>query len=300
MESVGENPALEILALLRPESRFPAHYPSVKTLRLDSFQTKEIDQAMEKFRPNIVIHGAAIGMELSQSSLAELIRFNVQFSINLLESFVRVGGGHFIFIGTGYAYRPLSRPLREDDAMDTLHPYGASKAAADLLVRSAAVDAGLPITVLRPFSFTGLGDDRQRLFPSLLRAAMSGYPLELTPGNQARDHVSARDVAAGIQAAMDHPPSPGIPAVYNLGSGSSCSVRQLLENIVEELGLQVDLRFGAKSVRPFEPDRLIADISKAEQDLQWRPRHTLAHAVWQLARDSFPGLKIREPREIFV
>jgi nucleoside-diphosphate-sugar epimerase len=42
---------------------------------------------------------------------------------------------------------------------------------------------------------------------------------------------------------------------------------------------------------------LVADIRRADAELGWRPRHNLAHAVWQLARESFPGLAVREPGE---
>jgi GDP-D-mannose dehydratase len=69
------------------------------------------------------------------------------------------------------------------------------------------------------------------------------------------------------------------------------------EKIVEELGLKVCLHFGAKSIAPFEPEELVADSSRAQRDLKWRPTHRLAHAVWQLARESFPQLDLQEPKE---
>jgi hypothetical protein len=42
---------------------------------------------------------------------------------------------------------------------------------------------------------------------------------------------------------------------------------------------------------------LVADIAAARRELNWAPRHNLAHAVWQLARESFPELKLRQPKE---
>jgi nucleoside-diphosphate-sugar epimerase len=42
---------------------------------------------------------------------------------------------------------------------------------------------------------------------------------------------------------------------------------------------------------------LMADIRRAELELGWKPEHNLAHAIWQLARESFPDLRLREPRE---
>lgn len=297
LEIVGNDPALEILALLRKPSRFLNTFSSVREVRADLADRKRITEVVSTFRPEILIHCAATGMEFPKTEWFDLIRFNVDFTVNLCESVAKSGGGHFIFIGTGLAYRPMPRPLREEDAFDTSHPYGASKAAGDLLIRSAAAEFGLPLTVLRPFSFTGLGDDRNRLFPSLLRAATSGKTLDLTSGQQVRDHVSAHDVARGILAAIHHPPSAASPSIYNLGSGSSVPVKKMVEQVVAELEIKISLRFGAKPVGPFEPNHLVADISKASQVLSWRPQQRLAHAVWQLARESFPQLQLREPRE---
>ena len=297
LEGVGKNADFNILALLRPESRILNPYPSVKEIRIDFSNTRAINELVSRFRPEVVVHCAASGMELPRTHSCNLIRFNVDFTIDLCESAAKAGTDHFIFIGTGLAYRPLRRSLQEDDAMDTMHPYGASKAAADLLVRSAAVEFNLPLTVLRPFSFTGLGDDRCRLFPSLLRAARNGEEFKLTSGFQIRDHISARDIAQGIFCALERPPNRTNPAIYNLGSGSKLSIKNLVEKIVEELGLKVCLHFGAKSIAPFEPEELVADSSRAQRDLKWRPTHRLAHAVWQLARESFPQLDLQEPKE---
>lgn len=296
LELVGNDPSIDILVLLRKESRMLTGWSSVEECRLDFLDRNSIAAVVEKFQPGTIIHAAATGMEFPKTEWFDLIRFNVDFTVSLCEAAARNGTSHFIFIGTGLAYKPLDRPLAEEDALETLHPYGASKAAADMLVRSAAVEFGLPLTVLRPFSFTGLGDDRNRLFPSLLRAAAEGEPLNLTEGSQVRDHVSAGDVARGILAAMRHAPAPGqSQEIYNLGGGGLKSVRELVEGVVERLGIKVDLRFGARRPGPYEPRFLVADSSKARKVLGWEPEEDLATAVWQLSKESFPVLNLKDP-----
>ena len=185
----------------------------------------------------------------------------------------------------------------ETDPLDALHPYGASKAAAEMLIRSAGNEFGVPLTIIRPFSFTGVGDNRTRLFPSLLRAAAAGVPMNLTSGRQVRDHCSARDIARGIITTLSQPPPPGKAEIYNLGSGNTTRLRDLLEGLVAELGLRVTLNFGVRPHHPVEPMFLVADTTRARRDLGWKPAHNLAHAVWQLSRASFPELKLSEPRE---
>lgn len=297
LELVGDSEELEILAMLRQESRSIKPYQAVRENRVDFKDTARISHIVADFAPHAIIHCAATGMEFPRTEWFDLVRFNVNFSVSLCEIAAASGGSHFVFVGTGMAYRPMSRGLTEEDPLDTLHPYGASKAAADMLVRSAAVEFGLPLTVLRPFSFTGLGDDRSRLFPSLLRAASTRQPLALTSGTQIRDHTSARDIARGILAASARPPAPAAPRIYNLGSGSFVPVHNLVRGIVDELGLQVELRFGAKSAGPHEPACLVADAARAQEELGWQPKQSMSHAVWELACESFPELKLPQPRE---
>ena len=298
IERVGHCPDVRVLALLRRGSKEQGTWPSVEFARVDDFNRPVVGALISRFQPTCLVHCAATGMEFPRTEWFELIRFNIDVTINLCECVASIPRCHFIYVSTGLGYRPQGRPLVEGDALDTQHPYGASKAAADLLVRSAAAEFEVPITVLRPFSFTGLGDDRSRLFATLLRAAANGQELPLSAGTQIRDHCSARDIADGIVAAMEiEPRGSNVARIFNLGSGRLDPLRALVVTIVEELDLKVQLNFGARPFGRFEPLHLVADISRAREELGWRPRHNLAHAVWQLARESFPDLSLREPKE---
>jgi nucleoside-diphosphate-sugar epimerase len=298
LELVGHRPDFQTLALLRHESRPMGSRPSVEVARVDSFDRPKVGALISQFRPTAIVHCAATGMTFPRTEWFELIRFNVDLTVNLCECAATMPGCQFVFVSTGLAYRPEGRPLQEDDTLDTLHPYGASKAAADLLVRSAAAEFAVPLTVLRPFSFTGLGDDRTRLFSQILRAAQDGGELALSAGTQVRDHCSARDVAAGIVRALETGHGDHAAArVYNLGGGRDEPLRVVIEDVLAQLGLAVPLKFGGRPLGRFEPPHLVADIHRAGRELDWRPRHNLAHAVWQLARETFPGVTVREPAE---
>ena len=290
----------QILALVRPSSSLAKELGEVNCRRIDFFDKEALTAVLTEFQPTCVVHCAASGMQSPRPAWLDVVRFNVDASLNLCESVSRVAGCQFIYIGTGLAYRDQApgRALREDDALDTQHPYGASKAAADILVRSAAAEFGVPLTVLRPFSFSGLGDASSRLFPSILRAAVAQQPLPLTAGDQVRDHCAASDIAHGIAQSIQRRPEAGQPArIFNLGSGSSEPLRPMIERVVRELGIEVSLEFGARALSPFEPRHLVADIAAAQAGLNWQPRRNFAFAVWQLARESFPSLPVQRPRE---
>lgn len=298
LELVGHRSDFRVLALHRASSKLGGDWPSVQPLAIQSLERSSLGVHIASFQPTCIVHCAATGMEFPRTQWFDLIRFNVDVPLSLCECAAAIPGCHFIFISTGLCYREQGRPLREDDPVDTQHPYGASKAAADILMRSAAAEFGVPLTVLRPFSFTGMGDDRTRLFPTLLRSALEGRSMALSAGTQIRDHCSARDIAAGIVAAAQRPPSREQSGrIFNLGSGSLQPMRPMIESLVEELKIPAILSFGERPFGRFEPLHLVADTSRAQCELGWRPQHRFAHALWQLAHESFPQLSLQEPTE---
>lgn len=286
-----------VLGLLRADSKTHGAFPNVDYCHIDFTGKESVARVVADFRPTCIVHSAASGLQFPRPQWFDLVRFNVEVSIGLCECAAATPGCHFVYISTGLGYRDQDRPLRESDPMDTLHPYGASKAAADLLVRSAAAEFNVPTTVIRPFSFTGPGDPPTRLFPALLRAAAERQAMDLSPGEQRRDHCATADIAAGVVAAVfAHPASPGEQRAFNLGSGDPITLRAMVESVASQLGLDVELNFGARAYAPHEPMHLVADITQAREVLGWRPKINLAYSVWELARATRPELKLKEPR----
>lgn len=297
LERLTQRPATRILSLLRPGSH-AVDDPRVEKARLSFHDEGRLLELLSAFQPTAVIHCAASGLQYTRGDWVSVLDFNVGATARLLRATAIVGHAHFVFISSGLVYRDQGRPLTEGDPLDAELVYGASKAAADILVRSGAAEFKIPVTVLRPFSFTGPGDHAGRLFPSILDAAAAGVPAALTSGLQWRDYLALEDVVDGILSAIDlSPGQAGAPAVFNIGSGRAERLRDLVMSVVDELDLDVRLDFGARPVSAAEPQYLIADASRAERLLKWRPRQSVARAVWALARQRQPDLKLREPSE---
>lgn len=290
-------PGTEVLALLRNNSQPPAVRGSVQCQRVEFENRKTLSRAVQAFRPTTVIHCAASGMQLPRPPWPDLVRFNVDVSLQLCEITAGVPNCHFVYVSSGLGYRDQGRPLREEDPLESQHPYGVTKAVADMLLRAAAAEFHLPITVVRPFSFSGAGDTSTRLFPALLRAAEQKRPFDLSPGDQVRDHCAVDDIAQGIALAVARREGTAPETeVFNFGSGDRCCLRKLVESVVKELRLEVRLNFGARDYVPFEPKYLVADISRARRLLHWQPRTNFAYAIWQLAQGCFPSLKVNLPK----
>jgi nucleoside-diphosphate-sugar epimerase len=283
------------ITVRNPDNLLLADLP-VRKEQVDFGDSSQIGQLVRSVRPDAIIHAAASGLRNPKPIWFEIARFNVDATLRLFEAACEMPDCHFIHISSGMVYKETGRPLSESDPLDTLHPYAASKAGADLLIRAAAVEFKRRLTVLRPFSFTGLHDAAGHLFPTLLSSACHSQPFKITSGIQIRDFCAVDDVADAVVRSLDYIPESPLE-VINLGSGAALSVRQLVENVCQELELQVALHWGAKEPHPFEPMHLVADVQRARQLLDWQATTNLAFAVWQLAQAAFPKLKTKAPKQ---
>ncbi len=252
-------------------------------------------QIFERANPDVIIHCAASGLRPPKGSWFDMMRFNVESTMRLFQMNCRFDHhSRFIYISTGLVYREQGRPLLESDPIETLHPYGASKAAGDAMLQAAAAEFNRSLTIFRPFAFTGQHDGGERLFPRILQAAESGKALPMTAGTQVRDFCSVRDIARAVLLSVDREPATLIEK-FNLGSGQSLALHDLVASVCDQLGIAPHLELGVVPMHPYEPHHSVADYTHARNELGWRPEHNVAHAVWELSRQTHPHLNLREP-----
>ena len=266
--------------------------PNVTVQAVDMTDTPALFKAVLNVQPTAIIHCAASGVRPSQLSYFDFIELNVSATLELFRASCDVEGCHFVHISTGLVYGSQERPCRESDPLNTLHPYGATKAAADCLLCAGAERLNRHLTIVRPFSFTGLHDGGDRLFPSLLRCAANGTPFRMSLGTQLRDFCAVQDVVDAIALILKTAePS---REIFNVGSGLSLPLATIVRSVVQELALDVEVNMGERPLHALEPMGLVANITRAKS-LGWTPRTNLAYAVWQLARSQYPELRINAP-----
>lgn len=290
------HPLTQVMVLMRTldESLF-ADLSNVRIHKVDLADTDGLQASVAEFRPNAIIHCAASGVRPSRIGYFDLVDLNVSATLHLFHASCEIDGCHFIQVSSGLVYGSQERPCREGDPVNTLHPYGASKAAADCLLRAGAERLGRHLTIVRPFSFTGLHDGGDRLFPSLLQAALDGRPFPMSPGTQLRDFCAVQDVVEAITLVLEEGEQPSRD-IFNIGSGLSVTLGRIVHSVARQLQLDVDIRLGERPFHPLEPMQLVADISRTTS-LGWRPRINLAYAVWQLAKAKYPELAVVEPEK---
>ncbi len=153
--------------------------------------------------------------------------------------------------------------------LEPLSPYGWAKRATFEMAGSWSRQCGIGLLWLRPFIIYGPGQAGSMLVPYAIRQAQEGQRAEFSDGLQVRDFVYVDDVVDAIARGLERPVAG--PVALNLGSRDPVRARDLLQAIADHFRAGDRFVFGARPRRSAEPDEQIADCSRAEQVLGWRP-----------------------------
>jgi UDP-glucose 4-epimerase len=275
-----------------------------------TFRRGSIRDAEAVLRTGIdaVLHFAA--KSLVGESVAHPDRYwdnNLGGTLALLEAMRVAGTRKIVFSSTASVYgEPERIPITEADPVRPKNPYGESKAAVDTALTEYARMHQIGAVSLRYFNVAGAYQDASgtwrgerhdpetHLVPAVLAAASNDEKFRLfgddypTPdGTCIRDYVHVTDLARAHLLALDATAA-GRHAIYNMGSGTGYSNRQVLDACQEVTGLDIPVQVAPR--RPGDPARLVASSEAIAADLGWRPERDLRTMVadaWtftQLAR----------------
>jgi UDP-glucose 4-epimerase len=164
-------------------------------------------------------------------------------------------------------------PMDESHPLDPNSPYGAGKAAADLLLLSYYKLYNLEISVLRPFNFYG---ERQNMeayaavIPVTIWRILNGEkPILEGDGLQSRDFTYVKDGAELAVKMMDCDKALG--KVVNIGQGDEIDIKTTISMICDKLDYPF-AKVERKPARPSDVRRLHADITLAKKMLGYSPK----------------------------
>jgi UDP-glucose 4-epimerase len=229
-----------------------------------------------------VVHLAAVTSVLrSIEQPEETYGTNVAATHALLEGARKAGVKSLAFASTNAVTGPMEAPaITEKATLKPLTPYGATKAAGEMLMSAYTAVYGVRCACLRLTNVYGLGmQAKDSIVARLMRVIRLGGTFEIYgDGTQVRDYVNAADVVAAFRLALSSEQWSG-PVV--IGSGSSLSVLEVLDAIRGVTGAQFEVRHGP--AKPGEMPAVIVDPSGAHAK-GWSPRFSLEDGlarVWE-------------------
>jgi UDP-glucose 4-epimerase len=229
-----------------------------------------------------VVHLAALTRVLDSIKDPDgVFRTNMLATHYLLEACRETGVGSFVFASTNAVVGDVGREvIREDMTLRPLTPYGATKAAAEMLLSAYSSVYGLKAAVLRFTNVYGEGMQvKDSVVARLMRAALSGGGIQIYgDGTFVRDYVYVTDVVRAIELGIALPQSDTLV----IGSGESVSMLELHTVACEVTGVAI----GKEHIeaKPGEMPAVIVDNSRAISR-GWQPEHDIASGVEATWRD---------------
>jgi len=205
-----------------------------------------ITNLFEKHKFDHVYHLAAYAAE----GLSHFIRRfnynnNLVGSVNLINESIKHKVKCFVFTSSIAVYGAGQVPMTEDTTPMPEDPYGISKYAVEMDLRSAHEMFGLNYVIFRPHNvygeFQNIGDRYRNVIGIFMNQLMQGKPLTVFgDGNQTRAFSYIDDVAPHIARSVDIPEA--YNQVFNIGADQDYTVNELAKVIMKEMGITGDIR----------------------------------------------------------
>ena len=219
---------------------------------------------------------------------------NVDGTRILLDEMRKQSITKIVFSSSAATYgEPKEVPILETSETNPTNPYGATKLAIDHMITAEAKQQGISAASLRYFNVAGAlkaergwlaerHNPETHLIPNVLRSTQEnpvkifGTDWPTADGTCIRDYVHVIDLIDAHIKALKSLGAPG-HEIYNLGSGSGYSVREVVSAASAAVGHQIP--FVDSPRRAGDPAVLIADITKAKRDLDWAPTRDMTAMV---------------------
>jgi UDP-glucose 4-epimerase len=193
---------------------------------------------------------------------------NIMGTLNILDLARRNNIHKIINISTFVYGKPLYFPIDEKHPINPHSPYTKSKLIAEKLCEYYAGDYDIDIVTLRPFYIYGPNMNKNSFIPSIIRDIHQSGKVILSNRNTKRDFLHVDDFVALVYKILYN--FPAGYKIYNVGSGNSYSLEEVIEHIKKILEIQVDIEY-SRSIRPDDIMEMVADITLLKNLFDWKP-----------------------------
>ena len=254
-------------------------------LEADVTDAEGIRKAFLDARPNAVYHlAAASHVGTSWSAPVDVLRVNAEGSLNVFLAALEAGVERVLLIGSAEEYghiTPELLPVTETTSLRPVSPYGASKAAAEMMASHAFHGRGLPVVCVRAFNHLGPGQSDALVTGSIAKqvaaAERAGSGVirtgDLSPR---RDFTDVRDVVRAYRLLVER----GEPGeAYNVCSGRDVAIRDVADHLAGQATVDIRFELDPDRVRPVDVPVVRGDNTKLRAATGWTPELTLEQTL---------------------
>jgi nucleoside-diphosphate-sugar epimerase len=236
----------------------------VRAHEADLTDQDALKRVVAEVRPDHVVHLAAIAF-VAHGDIEQMYRTNVVGTRQLLDALAESPAtpSSVLIASSANIYGNAREGVLDESVPPApANDYGVSKVATEYVAQLYA--SRLPITVLRPFNYTGRGQSIDFLLPKIVAHARARAPvIELGNLDVARDFSDVRTVAAAYAKLLTEPAAVG--ETFNICSGRAVSLREVVEMVSELSGHPLEVSVNPAFVRANEVRTLCGSPDKLEK-----------------------------------
>ena len=242
---------------------------------VDLLDSAGVAAALASARADGIFHLAAHGAYSWQTDTQAIFATNTLATARLLDQACAAGVEAVVLAGSSSEYGLKDHAPDESEALEPNSTYAVSKAAATHYAQLLGRTRETHIVTLRLYSAFGPWEEPNRLMPTLAVHGLQGRLPPLVAPQTARDFVYVDDVCdAFVAAASKTGLEPG--TVLNVGTGTQTTLRDVVELVRGQLGVEVEPQWGTMAARAWDTSIWSADPTRIRSLLGWEPRHGLA------------------------
>jgi len=260
---------------------------SVSFYETDLLDSQVVLALIETEQPDIIINLAAISSVGASWNIPQTtIMVNVVGVLNILEAARKVEKKpKILLIGSSEEYAVSEFPMNEDRPLNASNPYGISKVTQEQFAKMYKEKYGLKIYYVRSFNHTGVGQRDSFVLPSWCKQVAeiekSKRPGVLKVGNLKirRDFSHVKDIVRAYRIIVE---SDNCNLIYNVGSGISHSLEDILQYIVRLSTLKIEIEIDQSRIRPTDQEVICCDYHLIKTELGWEPKYTVFDALKEI------------------
>jgi nucleoside-diphosphate-sugar epimerase len=252
-------------------------FSRVKVITGDLADVQTWRSEVEAFNPDIAIHMAWEGIPDYKAAMSVK---NLVLSLNLYLALAELGCKRVLTTGSCWEFGHTQGGLAE--SMPTLpnNPFTSAKNALRMVGSEIAKENGMQFIWVRLYYVYGPGQKPTSLIPTIISSVKNGEVPQLKTPDAKNDFVFVDDVADAIAMIADNCTEPS--AVYNIGSGYSTSIRDVVKTVYE----QCNLSYAEDTFPAADPDTtqvdFWADLSHIKCEIGWEPKYSLWDGIAQM------------------
>lgn len=230
----------------------PTHF------KCDITNIDEVQVVLSRLIPDFIINLAAISFVAANPM--KMYEVNVFGALNILDSLIKLKQTpkKIILASSAAVYGNYSGSLSESNITSPVNHYGNSKLAMENMAKNYFDK--INILIVRPFNYTGIGQENHFLIPKIVsHFRAKKKTIELGNTHVFREYNNVNDVVEAYAKLMT---SDINAEVFNLCSGKSYSISQIMSTLVEMSKHNIEVKTNPKFVRKNEIIDLKGDPSK--------------------------------------